>query len=117
MYKFEKLEVYKKSLFLNKEIFYLSGKFPNDLKFSLTSQLLRAAISISANIAEGTGRCGKKESKNFYNIARGSVFEVVGLLKIALMQKYISRREYTQAYLLGEEISKMLSGLIKYNER
>ncbi|MFA5776989.1 MAG: four helix bundle protein [Parcubacteria group bacterium] len=117
MYKFERLEVYKKSLIFVKDIFILTDKIPSHLKFSLISQIIRAAISITANIAEGSGRLSNRESRNFYNIAKGSIYEVIGLLDIALMQKYISNEDYKKLYSMSEEISKMLSGLIKYNEQ
>lgn len=117
MYKFERLDVYKKALVFNKEIFELVEKFPTHLKFSLISQIIRASISICANIAEGSGRLSNKESRNFYNIAKGSIYEVVSLLDIAFMQKYIIEKEYQKLYAASEEISKMLSGLIKYNEK
>lgn len=117
MYKFERLEVYKKSLIFVKEIFILTEKIPGHLKFSLASQIIRAAISITANIAEGSGRLSCRESRNFYNIAKGSIYEVISLLDISLMQGYISEEDYKKMYLMSEEISKMLSGLIKYNEK
>ncbi len=117
MYKFERLEVYKKALLFVKEIFEVTKNFPQDLRFSLTSQIIRAAISICANIAEGSGRLSKNESKNFYNIAKGSIYEVVSLLDIALMQNYITKDKYDRLYLSSEEIAKMLNGLIKYNEK
>ena len=117
MYKFEKLEVYKKALLFVKGIFEVTKDFPSELRFSLTSQIIRAAISICANIAEGSGRLSKNESRNFYNIAKGSVYEVVSLLDIALMQNYISQDKYDLLYSYSEEIAKMLNGLIKYNEK
>ncbi|MFA5871289.1 MAG: four helix bundle protein [Parcubacteria group bacterium] len=117
MYKFEKLEVYKKALIFNKEIFRITNKFPDNLKFSLVSQMIRAAISVIANIAEACGRSGSRESRNLFNIAKGSVYEVVSLLDLSLMQNYISKTEYDELYRLSEEISKMLSGLIKFNEK
>lgn len=117
MYKFERLEVYKKALIFNREIFKITEKFPAHLKFSLISQIIRAAISIIANIAEASGRIGSRESRNLFNIAKGSIYEVVSLLDLSLMQNYISKEEYGKLYNQSEEISKMLSGLIKFNEK
>lgn len=116
MYKFERLDVYKKSLLFVADIFEISKHFPPELKFSLISQIIRAAISICANIAEGSGRLSQKESRNFYNIAKGSTYEVISLLDIALLQNYVDKNNYDKLYKQSEEISKMLSGLIKYNE-
>ncbi|MFA5925520.1 MAG: four helix bundle protein [Parcubacteria group bacterium] len=117
MYKFERLDVYKKALVFNGEIFKISEKFPPHLKFSLISQIIRAAISVIANIAEASGRISNKESRNLFNIAKGSLYEVVSLLDLALMQGYISKEDYNKLYKQSEEIAKMLSGLIKYNEK
>lgn len=115
MYKFENLKVYKKALIFVDEIFNVTKGFPSDLKFSLNSQIVRAAISITANIAEGSGRVGSRESANFYNISKASLYETVSLLDIALMRDIISKEKYNELYNLSEEISKMLTGLIKYN--
>lgn len=117
MYKFENLNVYKKAIDFVNDIFELSKVFPSDLKFSLTSQIIRASISVTANIAEGSGRYSNKESKNFYNIAKGSLYEVISLLDIALIRNFITRDQYGIIYKKSEEISKMLTGLIKYNEK
>lgn len=115
MYKFERLSVYKKALVFVDNIFTVANRLPSELKFSLSSQLIRAAISVTADIAEGSGRVGKKESGNFYNIAKGSLYEVISLLDVALMRNLVDKKEYDKLYNASEEISKMLTGLIKYN--
>jgi len=117
MYKFERLNVYKKALEFVSAIFDITEQFPADLKFSLTSQIIRAAISITANIAEGSGRAGARESANFYNIAKGSLYEVISLLDVALLKKFISQNQYNILYEQSEEIAKMLSGLIKFQNK
>ena len=69
---FEKLQVYQKPVLFADNICTLTKDFPRGYYF-LTDQLNRAALSISANIAEGNGRFTKADRKNFFIIARGSI--------------------------------------------
>lgn len=76
-------------------------------------QIQRAAVSVMNNIAEGYERMGNKEFKKFLFIAKGSCGEVRSMLSLAIELKYINIPEYTLAYNLSLEISKILSGFIK----
>ena len=89
-YSFEKLEVWKLSRKLNVKVYLLSNKFPNSELFGLTSQLRRASISICSNIAEGSGRDGINEQRNFYNIAYGSLMEVLNQLMLCVDLGYLN---------------------------
>ena len=70
-FQFEKLLVYQKSINFADEVCTATEQFPRGYGF-LVDQLNRAALSISANIAEGNGRFTKADRKNFFIIARGS---------------------------------------------
>jgi four helix bundle protein len=72
---FEQLEVWKKAHSLMLKTYRLTGKFPSDERFGLTSQLRRAMVSVPANIAEGFIKRGKADKARFYNIAEGSLEE------------------------------------------
>ncbi|MEF2176078.1 MAG: four helix bundle protein [Candidatus Absconditabacteria bacterium] len=112
MFDFEKLEVYKKAKLFNKKILmYLNEN--KQLDYFLKDQLKRASISIVINIAEGSGRFTKPDKKQFYVISRGSIFEVISLLEIILDKGLIAKDIFDNFYQKGEEISKMLLGLIK----
>jgi four helix bundle protein len=76
MRNFRNWEMYINSKVLVKEVYILTADFPDSEKFGLISQLRRAAVSISANIAEGAGRQTDKDFRNFLFIALGSAFEV-----------------------------------------
>ena len=103
-------------MLLIKEIYVLSKLYPKEELFALTSQTKRAAISIAANIAEGTGRNYKKDTIQFLHIARGSLYEVETLLNIALMVEIINEEQFSPfEYRIDEEIS-ILNGLIKSYE-
>lgn len=112
MFKFEKLEVWKKSVALYEKVSEISNSIDQREQFSFGEQIRRAALSISTNIAEGTGREGDKESKYFFNIAKGSVYEVVSLLYIMSDMGYLKNQDYNALYQRCDEIAKMLSGLL-----
>jgi four helix bundle protein len=83
--------------------------FPAKERFGLTSQLRRAAVSISANIAEGSSRASNKDFSRFVEIAFGSLCETVSHLHISKSQRLLSDDKFTQLYAASEELSKMLS--------
>ena len=83
MKNFKELEVWKKGFQIASNVFSITKFLPNDLKFSLGSQLNAAAISIPSNIAEGSSRSSDKDYNRFIEIALGSCFEVETQLMIA----------------------------------
>ncbi|MBA7504300.1 hypothetical protein ES706_02934 [subsurface metagenome] len=112
MFKFERLEVWKKSIAIYEKICELSKVIDQREQFSLREQIRRAALSISTNIAEGTGREGNKESKYFFNIAKGSLYEVLSLLYVMKNRGYLKTPDYESLYQQCDEIARMLSGLL-----
>ena len=108
----KKLEVYKISLQLVKEIYALTNKFPTDEKYILSSQIKRAAISVCSNIAEGSARISDAEKKRFYEIARSSLVEVETQIEIALVLNYLSQNDTETINQFMESVFKMLSKLI-----
>ena len=113
---FEKLEVYQKSVDLTEKVINLTDGFPKGYYF-LTDQLNRASLSIATNIAEGNGRYTKRDRRNFFIIARGSVQECIPLLEIAKRKHLISDIIISDLFNQLEVISKMLSGLINGLEK
>ena len=111
MFDFEKLDVYRKAKDLNKEVLRFTKGLAG-LDPYIKNQLRRASISIVINIAEGSGRYSKADKKNFYIIARGSVYECVSLFEIIFEEGQIDQIKYREFYIKYEEISKMLLGLI-----
>ena len=111
MFDFEKLDVYRGAKELNKEIL----KFLRDNKHIdsyVRDQLRRASVSAVINIAEGSGKFSKPDKRNFYTIARGSVYECASLFEIISEEKHITEETYKDFYQKLETISKMLLGLI-----
>ncbi len=80
--------------------------FPEHEKFSLTSQMIRAANSISLNIAEGAGRDTNLDFNRFLGIAVGSAFEVVSASFIALRQGYVTEQAQQDLYRKAEKLAK-----------
>ncbi len=111
MFCFEKLLVWQKAVDFAKDVYSATSSFPKDEIFGITSQLRRASVSVSLNIAEGAGRTSKKEFKHFLAIAYGSVCETVTILKICSELSYIRETQYGKLYSTTEEIGRMISGL------
>ena len=72
----KKLEVWKRSILLTKDIYELSSQLPDSEKYGLKSQIQRASISIPSNIAEGAARSSTKDYARFLEIAKGSASEL-----------------------------------------
>ena len=111
MFNFEKLEVWRKAIDFADFVYITTRTFPDSERFGLTSQMRRAAVSISSNIAEGTSRHSKDDYARFLEIAAGSVFEVVSQSYLAQRQGYLSEEDRQRIYSAAEEQSRMLSGL------
>jgi len=117
MFKFETLEVWKKAISYADELLEIAENLPRGYQFSLSDQLKRAGISVPNNIAEGSGRSSEKESTQLFNVAKGSTYETINLLKIALNRKLVSQETYDQLYAKAEEIAKMLTGLMSVKSK
>ena len=111
MFRFEKLDVWQKSVVFADLVYNVTRRFPSDERYGLTSQLRRAAVSISSNIAEGSGRSSDKDFAHFVQIAYGSVMEVVSQIHIAKRQTILAEESFQDLYSQANEISRMLSGL------
>jgi four helix bundle protein len=110
-FNFEKLRVYQDALNFSKQIYRVTKKFPKDELFALTSQFRRAASSVSLNIAEGSSLT-KTQFKDFLRRARGSVYECVTILFLALDNDYISEEEQKKMYGDCQKLAKSISALI-----
>jgi four helix bundle protein len=112
-FKFEDLQVYQKALDFTDSTYAITKNFPNAERYALTSQFIRASISIALNIAEGTGDTNAQFNR-FLQIAIGSVKECVVCTTIAKRQDYISIEQEKELREKLEELSKMITSLQKY---
>ena len=106
-----RLEVWKKSMSLTKDIYKATAAFPKSEEYGLTSQLRRASVSVPSNLAEGAARRGNKEFKQFMNIAQGSLSELDTQLELAHMLGYLESQTHQNLTQEVTSISKMLFGL------
>lgn len=107
------LIAWQKSIALVTDVYKLTSKFPSNEKYGLISQINRAAVSVSANIAEGWGRETPKSFLQFLRTSRGSLMEVQTLLEIARNVELISAEERAIIIAKSDEVSKIIQGLIK----
>lgn len=112
-FSFEDLEIRRKSVEFAKGVIELAESVETDRKhFRLIEQLEASSTSIALNIAEGKGRYSKKEFVQFLYIAWGSLYKTITILIIFHKNNWISDNQLDEAKAFGEEIGKMLSGMI-----
>lgn len=107
-FKFESLQVWQLSVKMSIEVHEVSKQFPRDEIFILTSQIKRAADSISLNIAEGSTGQTNPEFKRFLSIAIRSNIEVVACLYLAKGRNIIQPEDFTKIYTRCHELSAKL---------
>ena len=111
---YENLDAWKEVTNLAVQIYQITKNFPKEEIFGITSQLRRAAVSISSNIAEGAGRISKKDFKQFVHMASGSLNEVENLLYIASRLNLISMNHYQEPQENVERLGRLIGGLLRY---
>lgn len=87
--------------------------FPNEEKFGLASQIRRAAISATANLAEGYGRYSYQENVQFCRVSRGSLYELRDHLTTALDAGYIPKAKYDELDAMAVSAVRLLNGYIR----
>jgi four helix bundle protein len=110
MFSFEKLAVWQKAIDYADFVYNVTKEFPTEERFGLISQLRRSAVSVSANVAEGSSRSSKADMARFIEIAYGSLLESVTNFEIAKRQQFVSLTNSREAYRQAETLAKMLSG-------
>jgi four helix bundle protein len=93
LFNFEKLTVWQDARKFTTGIYNVTDKFPDKEKFGLSSQIQRSAVSVTANIAEGSGRKSKKEFSRYIKISYGSLMETLSHAYVAFDRKYISEEK------------------------
>lgn len=111
---FEEIKSWQKARIYNKRLYEITDNQNFKKDFDLVRQIRRASISISSNIAEGFERNTDKEFVYFLYIAKASAGEVRSQLYLALDLKYITKLEFEELYNEVSDISKLISGFIKY---
>lgn len=110
---FTDLNAWQESHKLAVEIYEVTGHFPATEQFGLTSQIRRAAVSITSNIAEGFSRSTKNDKLHFYVIAKGSTTEVQNQLLLARDVGLLPTGEFDRFAARSVTANKLLTGLMK----
>ncbi len=112
--KIEDMIAWQKTKMLTIEIYKLTNEPLFSKDFGLKDQIRRAAVSVPSNIAEGFGRGGTNEFRNFLSISKGSLYEVKTQLIIAFELGFVDESVKNKLILDIEETTGMIAGLIKY---
>jgi four helix bundle protein len=110
-FNFEKLDVWHRALEFASFVYDATGRFPADERFGLTSQMRRAAVSVSSNIAEGSSRSSRQDFARFVELAVGSLYEIVSQAFLARKQGFLDERAFAALHSESEHLIRMLSGL------
>lgn len=113
MHNYKELKIWIKARALVKKMYLLTEKYPNEEKFGLTSQIRRAAISISSNIAEGSAKNSDKEFNRYLEIAYSSAFELESQIILSVDLNFISEKDASEVLIQVQEIQKMIYGFSK----
>ena len=110
---FRELKVWEKAHALTLKLYTLTRTFPRDEQYGLTAQIRRAAASIGANIAEGSGRRTRRDFARFLQVALGSASELQYHLVLAVDLELLSRSDHEQLDGATGEVKRMLTGFIR----
>jgi four helix bundle protein len=108
---YHKLQVWHLAKDLVKEVYKLTKGFPVEEKYGLASQINRAVISIASNIAEGSGRTGRKDQAHFTQVAYGSLMEVACQMEISCDLGFVTDSELDAVYPKIDSLAEKLSAL------
>jgi four helix bundle protein len=105
------LRVWQNGMELVRRVYRLTGKFPKQEAYGLSSQMQRAAVSIPANIAEGHTRGTTREFLRYVTMSHGSLAELETMLLVALDLQYINQKDHDQLAAICDATGKMLGAL------
>jgi four helix bundle protein len=108
------ISAYKISFNLSNYVWSIVIEWDKFAKYTVGNQWARAIDSISANIAEGFGRFGKKDKISFYRIARASVYESLDWLEKSNKRKLITKKEYNYIFKVLKDLPREINSFIKY---
>jgi four helix bundle protein len=112
-FRFEDLKIRKLGSEIGDDLFDIADMLSDNKKFRFSEQLYGAAMSITNNIAEGSGSSSKKDFANFLNISRRSVFECANILCILQRRSFISKEIKELHFRRLQTLSKMITNFRK----
>jgi len=111
------IKAWQKADDLAVEVYDKTKSFPRHQLYSLTNQMQRAAVSVAANIAEGSGRGTIADFIRFLYIAKGSLAELEYYIHLALRLGYIDEENHQRLSALQDETARILTGFIRFKEQ
>lgn len=115
MRNFRELEVWKDARKLVKEVYLCTKVLPDSEKYGLVSQINRCAVSIPANIAEGSAKYSQKDFVRFLQISLGSAYELESHLILCSDLEFISEVKVSTTIKNIQILQKRIASLIKFN--
>lgn len=112
-FRFMEFDIWKDAIILNDQLFDLADALSDARSYRVAEQLRAASLSISNNIAEGSGSYSSKDFANFLNIARRSVFETANISFVAYRRKFIDKDKLNQILNDLEKLSKKITSFRK----
>lgn len=113
MHNFRELKIWKESLELAKSTLAMTKTFPDVERYSLVSQMNRAAISVPSNIAEGSSRKSNKEFSQYLRIALGSAFELETQIILSKESGYLNDKKFSECIEKIHSNQKMINAFLK----
>ena len=113
--KYTELDVWKQARALASMIYEITTYYPKAEQFGIISQMRRSAVSVPSNIAEGCGRKHTKETIQFLNISRGSLYELETQLYISKDLLFINEEQLKACLQKIESLGKLINGFIRFN--
>ena len=110
-YAFENMNAWQEARKLVIEVYRLLDEFPKFETYALCDQIRRSVVSVSSNLAEGSGRFSLKEQLHFYEISYGSLMETYNQLILAVDLKYIGDDNLEELRPQIDIVARMLNGL------
>ena len=111
------IKAWQKADDLTVDVYQTTVSFPPNQRYSLTNQMQRAAVSVAANIAEGSGRRTIADYLRFLYIAKGSLREVEYYIHLSKRLGYLSLTDHQRLDALADETAKILVGFIRFKEQ
>lgn len=112
--RFEDMPVWQDAQDFAVSIYSITKNFPKEEQYALSSQLKRAASSISANIAEGFGRKSSKDKIQFYRVAYGSLLETKNFIYLSKRLNYINGTSQDEIVKASEHLQKQINAIMAY---
>ena len=110
---FQDLEVWQVGREIRRRLYLVANKLPEHERYNLASQIRRAAVSLTANVAEGYGRFHFKENIQYCRIARGSAYELIDHLIACQDEAYLEKSEAESLHQELLTFLRLLNGYIR----